>query len=140
MKMSKKQFAASLLLASCMISGIQNHAFASDIRQPEIVEPLYVGVISRSCVLSISSGVATCKGTVNLKSNYSANLTMKLQRSANGTSWTTLQTWSGTGTSLTKSRSISSGYKYRCTFNIKVYNSSGTLVDNITATSAIKSY
>lgn len=102
------------------------------------IEPCYVGVNSSSCNLSISSGTATCRGAVTLKSGYTASLTLKLQRSKDGSSWTTLKTWTATGTSINKSYYVSSGYKYRATFNVKVYNSSGTLVDNFTKTSAIK--
>lgn len=142
MKKIRKQLTAALLLTMCIIGGFQAPVLAYYYNEGDIgtIQPCYVGVNSSSCSLSISSGTATCKGTVNLKSNYTASLTLKLQRSTDGNSWTTLKTWSATGTSISKSSGVSSGYKYRATLNVKVYNSSGTQVDNFTVKSATKSY
>lgn len=86
-------------------------AYARD--NTNTIQPYYVGASNVGCSLSIASGIATCQGYVTLKSGYTASSTLKLQRSTNGTSWTTLQTWNGSGTIPNKTRSVSSGYKFR---------------------------
>lgn len=129
---------AALLLVVCFVGGIHPPAYAMD--NTDSIQPYYVGTSGAGCSLSISSGKANCKGYVYLYSGYTSSLTLKLQKSSNGTSWSTLQTWTSSGSSIEKPYYVSSGYKYRVTLTAKVYNSSGTLVDNITRTSATKSY
>lgn len=139
-KMKKKCMysMAILLLAVCFTGGVHIPAYAVD--ASDQIKPYYVGATDATCGLDIASGKATCEGTVILRSGYSASLTLKLQKSPDGKSWSTLKTWTATGTSISKPYYVSSGYNYRATLTAKVYNSSGTLVDNITRTSPTKSY
>ena len=127
---------AAFLLTVCFVSGANAPTYAVD--NTSIIEPYYTGAINERRTLSISSGKATCKGYLTLRSGYTASLTLKLQQSNNGSSWTTLKTWTATGRIISKSYYVSSEYKYRATFNIKVYNSEGTLVDNFTKISETK--
>lgn len=106
----------------------------------DTVQPYYVGVTKTTCALDIVSGKAVCEAIVILRSNYSVSLTLKLQQSTNGTSWTTLKTWTTNASQIQKSYYVSSGYYYRTTLNVKAYNSKGTLVDNFTVASKAKSY
>lgn len=107
----------------------------------ESVDLQYVGIQSMSCFLNTSAGKAKCSGNVFLKSGYTASLVLKLQRSPKSTtSWSTIKTWTGTGSSLSKNYAISSGYKYRVVLNAKVYNSKNVLVDNSTVYSKVSVY
>lgn len=139
-KKMKKRIALliTLLMVASVCIGVNIPTQAANMMDQ--AEPYYVGIADVSCTLGITSGKATCSGNISLRSGYSASLTLKLQQSKDGSSWSTLKTWTATGSRISKSYYVSSGYKYRATFNVKVYNSSGTLVDNLTKTSAIKSY
>lgn len=138
MKRTLKRITASILVTTCVIGGNAVPVLAYDAGQAGVVEPCYVGVNSKSCSLTLSSGTATCTGTVNLKNGYSAKLTLKLQQRKSGGSWSTIQTWTASGTRISKSRSVSSGYEYRATLSAKIYDSSGTQVDSLSAVSAVK--
>ena len=83
-----------------------------------------------NCRLSISSGGnASCFGDVSMSAGYDSEITLALQRSTNGRSWSNVASWSGNGSeTLTKSRFVTSGYDYRCKLTVKVYNSSGEYV------------
>lgn len=126
---------AALLLIVCFVGETSLSAYAVD--NTDTIQPYYVGASGAGCSLSIQSGKATCKGYVYLYSGYTSSLTLNLQKYSNG-AWKTQKTWTGSGKMIKKPYYVSSGYKYRATFNVKVYNSSGTLVDNITKISATK--
>lgn len=101
----------------------------------------YVGMQNMNCFLNILDGNAKCSGSVSLKSGYTASLVLTLQRSPKSiTSWSTIKTWTGTRSSLSKNYAISSGYKYRVILNAKVYNSKNVLVDNSTVYSNVSVY
>lgn len=137
MKIYMMRGIAALLLVVCFVGETNLFAYAVD--NTDTIQPYYVGTSGIGCSLSISSGKATCKGYVYLYSGYTSSLTLNLQKYSDG-SWKTLKTWTGSGNSIEKPYYVSSGYQYRVTFTAKVYNSSGTLVDNITRTSPTKSY
>lgn len=140
MKQTWRQIAAAALVSTCIIGGSAAPAFAyNDTSAPvgTTIEPRYVGVSGSNCRLSISSKNAACTGTATLKSGYSSKLTLILQKKS-GSAWSTVQTWSGSGSSIRKSCKVSSG-TYRAVFTAKIYNSSGKYVETVTATSATAS-
>lgn len=105
------------------------------------VDLQYVGIQDMSCFLNTLNGNAQCRGNVFLKSGHTASLVLTLQKSPVKTiSWSTIKTWKGTGSSLSKNYAISSGYKYRVILNEKVYNSKNVLVDNATVYSNVSVY
>lgn len=131
-----------LLFAACLmaVANIPADAVDTTVDTLDQIEPYYVGATDASCGLNIASGAATCEGRVVLRSGYTASLTLNLQKSQDGKSWSNLKSWNGSGSSIKKTYYISKGYRYRVTFTAKVYNSSGTRVDYITITSGTKSY
>ena len=126
-----------LLLLSVLSSGLS--ASASNTTP---IEPMYIGITSMSPEISISStGVITCTDRVMLKKGYKADVIWELQ---SGTSrLTTTSTWKDSGTSaipLRVERDAIRGYSYRLKTSVKVYNSSGTLVDDEVKYSRTVSY
>lgn len=101
----------------------------------EVIQPRWARIYSLTASLDISaSGRADCSSSVRVRdSSDSADLTMSLQRSSNGTSWTTVKAWTDSGrgsVSMDESWYVLSGYSYRVKATAEVYNSSGTLVES----------
>ena len=72
-----------------------------------------------------------------------ASLTMKLQRSSNGSSWTTLKTWTATDTGtifMEESWPVAPGYYYQTVVTAEAYTSSGSVAETVTASSAVVKY
>ena len=68
-----------------------------------------------------------------MKAGYDSEITLALQKSTNGRTWSNVASWTGSGSEkLTKSRFVTSGYDYRCKLTVKVYNSSGNYVTTYT--------
>ena len=98
--------------------------------------------VKMNCQLTISSnGNASCLGDVSMKAGYDSEITLALQKSTNGRTWSNVASWTGSGSEkLTKSRFVTSGYDYRCKLTVKVYNSSGNYVTTYTQYSDTISY
>lgn len=140
MKQTWRQIAAAALVSTCIIGGSAAPAFAYNDTATQVettIEPRYIGITNRDCRLSISSKNAACSGVATLKSGYSSKLTLTLQKKSSG-KWSTVQTWSGSGSSIRKSCKVSSG-TYHAVLTVKIYNSSGKQVDSFTLTSATAS-
>lgn len=109
-----------------------------------LVEPRFTAISKVQAELSItSSGKTTCNGAVELRNGYTAELTMKLQRSTNGVIWTDVKTWttSGNGTlSLEYSYYVASGYWYRVESAVDTYNAAGAFIESASAYSNICRY
>ncbi len=90
------------------------------------------------------SGQAICQGRATLNAiTNSASLTMKLQRSSNGSSWTTLKTWTATDTGtifMEESWPVAPGYYYQTVVTAEAYTSSGSVAETVTASSAVVKY
>ena len=86
------------------------------------MSPMFVNIGSTSAELTISGSTANCVGEVwAYSTSSSCTISMKLQKK-NGSSWTTLKTWSDDGNgsaTMSESYTISSG-----TYRVKV---SGTV-------------
>ena len=140
MKKFFKQIIAGILAGILVTVSAGALAYEYDDSSANVIEPYYVGATSAAASLSISSRTATCKGTLALKSKYTASCTMVLQRRRSGGSWSAIKTWTSLSGSTSKTCSISSGYDYRVRFYGNIYNSSGTKVDSFNKYSVIKSY
>ena len=138
----KKQIlrCALILMSLLVVTGSSLTATAA---QPSPVEPMYVGLSRMKPELSISTtGTISCSDRVKLYTGYSANVTWELQ-SGTGTQLTTISTWKDSGTfelTLNATRQAVRGNNYRLKTSVKVYNSSGTLVDDEVKYSNIVSY
>lgn len=108
----RKKLAVILLLVCLLYGGV---ALAK-------VSPMFVNIRSTSAELTISGNTANCYGGVQAYSaGSSCTISMKLQKK-NGSSWTTLKTWSDDGNgsaAMSETYTISSG-----TYRVKV---SGTV-------------
>lgn len=130
MKKHVAQSIAVLLLAACCVGDVHLAAYAED--NAVVTQPCYVGAYHVGCSLSIKSGTATCQGYITLKPGYTATSTLLLQRSTNATTWTTLQTWNGSGTIADETYAVSPGYQYRAVFYTELYGADGVLADHVT--------
>ena len=132
--MGKKYLGKTMLLIalSAALLGGTLPAQAAEIlpNEPAMVQPREIGIAKMNCRLEISSGGnASCFGDVSMSAGYDSEITLALQRSTNGRTWSNVASWSGSGSeTLTKSRFVTSGYDYRCKLTVKVYNSSGESV------------
>ena len=109
------------------------------------VQPRYTHVRNFHADLYISAdGCAQCGGEVELRDSlYSANLTIELQRSSNGRSWSTIKEWSTSDTrliTLDKEWYVSSGYTYRVYATAEVSAPDGTVVETVPAHSLTSEY
>jgi hypothetical protein len=89
-----------------------------------------------------SNGKADCYSSAIVSSGYTGSLTVRLQRSTDKKTWTTIYTWtaSGSGTlSIDKYRYVVSGYSYRVNATFSTY-SGGNLVGTATASTPVQTY
>ena len=109
------------------------------------IHPRFVRIahLSSSCSIS-SSGYADCYGQVDLnRTSDTAELIMELQRSSNGYDWDTIKSWTASGkcaVELSKGWYVASGYSYRVHITVRVYTSSGSLVETATEDSFTAKY
>lgn len=125
-----------VLIISMTISAIPSMALQEESPPDEITIVEYIGTISCNAGLTISAGTATCNAYVDLKSGYSVNISMSLQRYVSG--WQVYKSWAATAGAFTLSRScaVASGYIYRVVVNASIYNSQGSYVETVTAISS----
>ena len=79
-------------------------------------------------------GLSACRANCDVRNADEVILTAKLQQ-YNGSSWTTLKTWTATGTdiaSISKNYAVPSGYVYCLRVTCAVFNEAGTLVETAT--------
>ena len=92
----------------------------------------YISLLSASLSINDTTGISTSTASSRISGASSLKVVCKLQR-YNGSSWTTVQTWTATGTSsasIAKSWAVYSGYTYRAYVTCSVYNSAGVLVES----------
>lgn len=104
-----------------------------------------------SAALSISSSshIAECKGTISLYSKYRSGTieaSLALCKSSNQKYWSIEKSWDYNGPgyngatsafSIIKNRYVESGYYYKVTFVVDVYDSNGTYIETLRATSDV---
>ena len=143
MKKQMKTF-LSMLMVICLLSTTVLAAGATD--EDYGVMPCYDHISSVAVGLSISlAGKATCDTGVTLYDNtHSAEITMVLYRTDDGSNWDEVKTWTYTGTGrnidLTKYWYITSGYDYAVQSWVDVYDADGDFIESTAVTSPIKSY
>lgn len=109
----------------------------------ETIQPMYTSITSFSCSLNVSAGNAECMANVQPTSReYSSSLSMSLKRSVNGINWTTVKSWTKTGSGLPgvtieESTAVSSGYKYRVTVTATIKNANGIVIETASKSSRI---
>lgn len=84
--------------------------------QPAIADEQQMGLLRYSytdgitATLSISGSTASCSGKVTpASSSYKASITVTLYRSTDGSTWSKVDSWSGT-TSASGTKTLTSGY------------------------------
>lgn len=128
----KKWFCLALVLVLCILSCIP--AYATEGLSDDPVDPTrYIGTIAASAQISIdSSGNATCTCTYTLRPGYTSEVSMRLQQKQS--SWLSIVFWTKptTGTSpFSGTTSVTSGYYYRCSVIMRVYDSNGAYVETV---------
>lgn len=86
--------------------------------------------------ISLDGQLATCSAGVEVYNDRNFSYVMSIQQSANGYSWKTLKSWSGTGTgigAMGKQYYCTKGYHYRVVVTSTV-NAEGN-IENVTAES-----
>ena len=103
---------------------------------------------SASLVVS-SSNYAECKGTISLYSKYRSGTieaSLALCKSSNQKYWSIEKSWDYNGPgyngatsafSIIKNRYVESGYYYKVTFVVDVYDSNGTYIETLRAASSV---
>lgn len=92
----------------------------------------YIQRLNAGLTINEATGLTSCTAGCFVVGANSVTLTSKLQR-YNGSSWTTVKTWTTTTTqsaALNKNYAVYSGYTYRVRVSCSVYNSSGTLLES----------
>lgn len=138
-----KRFAA-LMLTLCMAGACLPTAAATETSydDPSTITPRMIGIQDGIVSIDVaSSGRATCTGYVRIKSGYTADLSLYLQRSKKGDAWESIKEWTTSGSGdmlLDKIYYVSNGYMYRCATIVDVYDSNGNCVETITKFSGIE--
>ena len=109
--------------------------------------PANIGIAPANIIISAtenllewkSSGTLNVYGGTQVPYGYEAYVKVELQRK-NGTSWTTIKTWTDQDTEYAMVGSyyaVTSGYQYRLKLTHKAYDSNGNLIETITKYSDI---
>lgn len=125
----KKRIITFIMLVLAVLSIAVPASAASENLDMEPVQPRYTYIDAVGAKISInSSGLASCTGVGYAKGTYdTVDLTVYLQQYKNGT-WTTLQTWTGSGTNMAVVSGeyyVYKGYKYRTKTSMIVYDENG---------------
>lgn len=138
----KKRIRQLLLLTMILVILVSNISVLA--ATPPTVQPLYDNVNSALSTLTISSnGLASCYGKISLKNECSAEISLTLFKSTDKKNWSSVKSWSESGTSvlkIDKSYFVASGYYYIVELNADIYNSQHVVIETITTSSSISSY
>lgn len=97
-----------------------------------VVMPRYSYIAQMNSTLQIGTlGISACQANCYVENADRIVLIAKLQR-YNGSTWTTVKTWTATGTdyaSISKNYAVYSGYTYCLRATCNVYNAAGTLIE-----------
>ena len=131
----------SILLTICMLS---TGVLAADVSPADVIMPRYTYVLDITMGFDIAGdGRSYCSTGVTLHSdNYTCSVEMTLQRYEDG-DWEDVKSWSTTGgqnTDIEKFWYVASGYEYRTSNVVRVYNTNGRLVETITVESHTVDY
>lgn len=103
------------------------------------VQPRYTGISLMSADLKITSaGAAVCNGTVEIRSGYTADLTVELKQDGK-----TIKTWTSSGNDVVSAGGtyyVASGHKYYVTTTAVVYDKNGNEVESPSKSSGSWTY
>lgn len=119
---------ATVVLFSCIISPL------AAVPDEPIVTPqfTYITWYSTSVIIDESTGIAQCEASCYAAIGYTIEVECSLQCYIQS-KWTTLKTWSTTGTryaGLNHNRAVYSGYTYRVYTVYRIYDSSGNFLES----------
>lgn len=141
--MKKKGFkkALAIVMAAAMCLALPAiGTYAEEIPSNIGIAP--ANIIIAACDTALeweSSGVLEVYGGTEVPHGYESYVKVELQRK-DGTSWTTIKTWTDQGGSYAMVSSyyaVMSGYQYRLKLTHKAYDSNGNLIETITKYSDI---
>lgn len=136
----KKCFITMVLLTLCALVLCVGSA------QESMAQPAYTDITRLDCSLDVSGGIAECSANVQpVRSGRTSTLSMSLYRSANGTTWARVKSWSKTaqgilGVYMDESVSVSSGYKYRLSVIATIKDTSGSVLETASKGSQVIYY
>lgn len=141
MKKSIYRYVTLLIISLCIFSAAVPKAIAAD----DTAQPRYELIRYFYAELVISdSGYAKSSCGVRLRDpSGTVSLTMELQQSGNGTTWSTIKSWDASGVgsaTLEKGWYVLSGYSYRVKATADVYSASGGWVETEITYSSIVYY
>ncbi len=122
------------LIAAFFITPVYAADKGNSLGPPEIVPQFtHIWVLTPGLEIN-SSGKATCIGDVTIYDDtFTIVLTVELQKLGNN-NWDTIKTWTKSGIGKSGALIVESYYvakgTYRVSANAKVYNTSGTLLEN----------
>ena len=103
------------------------------------ISPRYIGIYQLNAEVTVSSsGRAECHGYVAVRDDYSADLTVELQRDGR-----TIKSWNDSGSgsiSVFEPYYVTPGHDYQVVVSADVYNSQGRLVETLIKGSNVVSY
>ncbi len=121
----------------------------------QLIMPL-CGMIHPPCVLRrcrflffSSTHLAECKGTISLYSQYRSgtiDASLALWKSSDRKTWSIDKSWDYNGPGydgttdafpIIRNRYVVSGYYYKVTFTVDVYDSNGTYIETLRAASSV---
>ena len=134
-----------ILIAVFSVTPVYAVDRTSSVNTQEIITPMFTHIWILTPGLAInSSGKATSLGDVTIyNDSYSTVLTVQLQKSS-GSYWSTIKTWTGSGTGITGVLIEEDYYVVRGTYRVcataKVYDTSGKLLETQSVYSATVTY
>ena len=138
--MRKGQMMLAAVLTCILIAGVVAPGIA-------VAAVTYVAVDEILVSLTInSSGKATCLSSLQAISTANTPiLTLTLKRSADGRVWSTLHTWTKTGTGILgvaigEYPIVSSGYQYKLVATGKIMSPQGVVLETVSISSSVVAY
>lgn len=119
-----------LILVLLLVMMSVTPAMATESESSVMPRYSYIGRLYSSLQIG-NLGLSACHASCDVENADHIVLTAKL-RQYDGTSWTTVKTWTATGTdiaSISKNYAVPSGYVYCLRVTCAVYNASGTLIE-----------
>ena len=138
-----KRSIVCLLLAVLMVIASVQVGFAWELSGNPAVRFTYITNMNNA--FSIVGSSAFCEGSIiaNAPSGMTVALTVRLQRSSNGISWTNIDVWTATGknqATVSGQKTLSTGYYYRTYVYGRVLDENGTRVESAVKYSSAKEY
>ena len=133
--------AAVITVTACAAVTTDFSGYAEAARIDDSVSIHNIVINNATNSLSRSGNTMNCYGYTTVPNGYKAGLVIELQKYDGG--WTTIKTWSSTGstrTEMSRTHSVSSGYRYRLKTTHKAYKGAGGTAETIVKYSNEVSY